>query len=94
MYCDPQETESFSYDKSSYYPRMLADPNFEIPICEGSEHHLKELPKILKCGIYRCQIICDKDDYRKLFAFSINSAYTHYSLKTDLKCSDEYDVSI
>ena len=94
MYCDPQETESFSYDKSSYYPRMLADPNFEIPTCEGSEHHFKELPKILKCGIYRCQITCKNDDFKKLFAFSKNSAYTHYSLKTALKFKDEYNVSI
>ena len=55
---------------------------------------LKNYRKFLKCGIYRCQIICDNDDFRKLFAFSKTSAYTHYSLKTALKYRDEYDVSI
>ena len=73
---------------------MLADPNFEIPICEGSEHYLSELPKILKCGIYRCQITCENDDFKKLFAFSKNMGYTHYSLKTALKYQIEYNVTI
>jgi hypothetical protein len=94
MYCDPQECVSFSYDKSSYYPRILADANFEIPTCEGSEQYLLELPKVLKCGIYRVNIICDDPKFRKIFAFSKNSAYTHYSLRTALKYQYLFNVNI
>jgi hypothetical protein len=94
MYCNPQECISFSYDKSSYYPRILADSNFEIPICEGSDHHILELPKILKCGIYRVKITCDDENFKKIFAFSKNSAYTHYSLRTALKYQKMFNVDI
>lgn len=94
MYCNPQQCETFSYDKSSYYPKMLADPNFDIPICEGSEMYLLKLPKILKCGIYRCEITCDNENFKKIFAFSKNKAYTHYSLRTALKYQQQFDVKI
>ena len=73
MYCDPQERMTFSYDKSSYYPRMMADKNFDIPISEGQEHFLNELPKNIQCGIYRVDISCH---FKKIFMFSKNMAYT------------------
>jgi len=94
MYCDPQECMTYSYDKSSYYPKMMADKNFDIPVCEGQEHFLSELPQNIQCGIYRVDISCANDDFKKIFMFSKNMAYTHYSLRTALKYAEMFDVKI
>eukprot|EP01038_Epipyxis_sp_PR26KG_P012579 gene12579-16867_t len=96
MFCEPQKSNSFGYDFSSYYPRILADPKFEIPCSCGLEYHLLELPTInkLQCGIYRVKITSNNNDFRKIFAYSKNNAYTHYSLKTALEHQDQFKINI
>jgi len=57
--------ESFGYDFTCFYPRILASENFYIPNCEGKEKLLDELPKKLKFGIYKVKITCNDINFKK-----------------------------
>lgn len=80
IYCKPGTYQSYGYDFKSCYPRVMGTPGFQIPTKEGKEIILDTLPQKLQYGIYRCKVLCEDDDIRKIFSFSPKNCYTHYSL--------------
>lgn len=79
---------AYNYDKKSAYPSMLCNDHFTFPVKQGEFKLLKELPKILQYGIYRCKIEPTNDEHiNKLFRFNSKNYYTHYdiNLARDLK---------
>jgi hypothetical protein len=96
LYCKPGTYECYGFDYSRFYPLILASDDFKIPTKEGKSFTLKKIPKLSerKYGLYKVNITCDNDDFRKLFAFSPKHVYTHYSINQAKKYQKKYDVKI
>jgi len=96
QYLDPQykgkSINCYGYDYTSFYATNLT--KIKIPINEGKELILKELPKNLKYGLYRVNIECSDPDINKVFSFSNNQTYTHYDLKWAQKLKRKYKFNI
>ena len=86
----------YGYDYKGYYQNLLASEELLIPTKRGQEYNLEELPKRkeLKVGYYRVKITCDNEDFKKIFAFSSQNTYTHYSVKFAMKRKKLYKISI
>ena len=82
------------YDYSAFYQNIMIDDNFIIPYCEGKETKMKIIPKSLYFGFYRVKIECDDKDFNKIFMYSKDDVYTHYSLKFAMKHKQQYDIKI
>jgi hypothetical protein len=95
-YCKPQITQSFGYDYSFFYPKIMSNKNFIIPNKRGKEIFISELPPIEKIplGFYRVKITCDNDDFKKIFAFSKDNTYLDKSLYHAMKHKDRFNVNI
>lgn len=90
-----KETECYGYDYSSFYPSMLAMKGFQIPTKEGELFHYTELDyDNLEYGIYKVKITCNNSQFKKLFAFSPNNYYTHYSLQYAYQHKDRFNVQL
>jgi hypothetical protein len=96
IYCEPGTYQSYGYDFSSFYPFLLCHDDFLIPTKEGKEKILDNLPSIkkIKFGLYRVKILCDNNDFKKIFAFSKDDVYTNYSLKRAMEYQNKYNVKI
>ena len=96
LYCKPGIYDCYGYDYSRFYPLILASDDFKIPRKEGKSVTLNKIPKLSerKYGLYRVNISCDNDDFRKLFSFSPKQVYTHYSINQAKKYQKKYDVKI
>jgi hypothetical protein len=94
FYCDPRECNTYSYDFSANYPRIMSSKDFVIPTSEGKECTLKKLPKDVKTGIYRVAITCDHKDIKKVFSFSKNNTYVDITLKFALKYQKKFNIKI
>lgn len=91
----PGEFQSYGYDMNGFYPRMLGENKLKIPIKEGYEVKLSTLDKYnLKFGFYKVIIECYDEDFVKIFKFSENNIYTHYSLLFAYNYQNEYDIKI
>lgn len=87
-------TQSYGYDFSSFYPSMLAMKGFQIPIKEGKLKHYSELNyDNLQYGIYKVKITSNDPNFKKLFAFSPNHYYTHYSLQYAYEHKERFNIS-
>jgi hypothetical protein len=87
-------TECYGYDFSSFYPSMLAMKGFQIPTKEGKVKHFASLNyDNLQYGIYKVKITCNDVDFRKVFAFSPNNYYTHYSIQFAYEHKDRFNIS-
>jgi hypothetical protein len=81
--------EYFGYDCSRFYPNILGNPdlNFEIPCKKGvfrkynSIVELKSVDGELPYGIYKVKITSTNPNAVKVFSFSKDGYYTHYSLR-------------
>ena len=95
-FCDPGTYDSYGYDFSSYYPRLLAYGNLMIPTKPGKEKILLKLKKRskLKTGYYRVKITCTDNNFKKIFAFSPRHIYTHSSLQQAIKYKKQFNVTI
>ncbi len=82
------------YDFSSAYPNILKSKKIEIPYKQGKEVTLKKLPKKLELGYYHVSILCDDENFRKIFAFSPEDTYDHNSLEYALKHQEQFNVKI
>jgi hypothetical protein len=83
QYCQVGEHDSYGYDFNMYYPRLLGDKNFtyfQFPTKKGKEQIITNLDSI-QYGFYRVKIHCDDANISKVFKFSKDDVYTHYSLK-------------
>ena len=88
------DIESYGYDFSGYYPFLLACHNFKIPIKEGKRKKLKKLKfDNLEYGMYKVKITCDSNKFKRLFMFSKENTYTHYSLEFAYTNKDKYDIN-
>jgi hypothetical protein len=95
IYSTKGEFNSHGYDKSNFYGSILASDKFMIPIKEGKECILKTLPLTkIKYGFYRVLIVSNDENVRKLFMFSPNHTYTHYSLRHALELQKKYKIDI
>lgn len=82
----------FGKDFSSFYPNMMTHVDFKIPIKEGKLSKITDLKKALKFGIYRVQIVCNDENFRKIFVFSEDNTYTHYCLNFCLKNKKKFNI--
>ena len=90
-----KETECYGYDFSSFYPSMLAMKGFQIPTKEGELIHYTELDyDNLEYGIYKVKITCNNSHFKKLFAFSPNHYYTHYSLQYAYEHRERFNIQL
>ena len=82
QYCKAGEYHTFGYDFNIYYPRLLGDKRFsdlQIPTAGGTEYTITDLSSI-KYGFYRVKLTCNDPNITKVFSFSKENVYTHYSL--------------
>ena len=87
--------ECYGYDMNSFYPRLLGDSKLKIPIKAGKEYKLHTIDKFnLKFGFYKVVIECYHEDFVKIFKFSEDNTYTHYSLLFAYMYQKEYDIKI
>jgi hypothetical protein len=85
-------TQTYGYDYSSFYPFKLADKGFYIPTKEGKLKHITELDfDNLQYGIYKVKITANAL-FRKVFVYSPNNYYTHYSLLFAYEHKDKFNV--
>ena len=85
-FCDTYKGPCYGYDFNSYYPRILASRVFEIPVRQGEECYtnifkLFKTNTKLKYGMYKLKITSTNPDSKKIFAFSKDNCYTHYSIQ-------------
>lgn len=85
--------QSYGYDKKNFYASILGSSNskFQMPINKGYESKILTLEKNkLEYGIYNVKITCDDDDITKVFSFSKNHYYTHYSINHAFELKEKY----
>ena len=82
-----KEIDCYGYDVKKYYPYLLGKSNLQMPIKKGKEVKLKSLSFPLEYGYYKVKIRLEQNedcyndpDFYKLFSFSDENVYTHYSL--------------
>lgn len=86
---------SFGYDYSSFYPNILVGRDLRIPTKQGDKIKLESLDfKNLQYGVYKVNITCDNKEFRKIFGFSKDQTYTHFSLQFANKYKDIFNVKI
>jgi hypothetical protein len=86
--------KTYGYDYIMSYPNCMNSPNFKIPTKRGKEKTIKKIPEKLKYGYYRVKITCDNPDFLKVFAFSQNDVYIHYSVDFALKHAEMFNVKL
>jgi hypothetical protein len=85
-YCEEYSGPCFGYDFNSYYPRTLASSIFKIPVRQGEECYtnifkLFKSKTKLNYGMYKISITSTNPNAKKVFAFSKDDVYTHYSIE-------------
>ena len=86
------ENDFHGYDFSSYYPHLLSKTNLQMPIKAGKQSKITDFKKKLKYGIYEIKISCDDKNFKKIFAFSKDNSYTHYSVNFCLKYKKKFNI--
>jgi hypothetical protein len=85
-----------TYDKKMFYPSIMASDDFEFPTKKGTMNNIFNIPKIgdFSYGIYNIEVKSNDENFNKIFAFSKNNYYTHYSLNFVKYYNKEYNDSI
>jgi hypothetical protein len=83
----------YSNDFKNQYPRCM-NSNAMIPTKPGKEKTLDELPPMneLKAGFYHVKVLCDNDDFRKIFSFCKHNVYVKESLAHAMKYAKQFGV--
>ena len=87
--------QCYGYDFSMNYPNMMCDMN--IPVNEGKEYKITDLPETLQYGFYKVKITSTDDDFCSIFRFNDNSIYTHYDVEFAMSIAQknkDKDISI
>jgi len=64
-----------------YYPSIMGSQYFEFPISKGEICNIFKIPKCgFSYGIYNVEVISNDQRFNKIFAFSKDNYYTHFSL--------------
>lgn len=82
MYAEPHEGHLFSLDINSYYPSIMRDKNFLIPMGNPEYKILEKIDDAVPFGIYRC-VISDADC--RLFITNNKNYYTSTDVRSALK---------
>lgn len=81
VYCVKGIHNCYSFDFKFFYPSIMASDHFKIATTEGIETIIKnEIPKKFKYGIYNIKIDSTDINFNKVFRYSSDNYYTHYSL--------------
>jgi hypothetical protein len=81
------EGEGYMYDYVSFYPSILADKKFNVPIKEPIEKTIKKWSEAmnygkLHYGFYRCKIERSESEVtNRLFRFNEKNIYTHIDVE-------------
>lgn len=98
IYCDKLDNpiQTYSYDLSFYYARLLGTPGFFIPNCAGYEDTIEKLPISTKLlfGFYRVKITSENPDSRKVFSFNYKNVYNYYDVKFALKNRSKFGFKL
>ncbi len=78
--------KAFYYDINSRYPELLC--RMGIPISAPDLLTIKEFPKFVKFGVYRCKVIGSHPWFRK----HLNNLYSHHDLKTMQLLNINYEL--
>jgi hypothetical protein len=85
--------DAYGYDFSAFYPNMLLKLNLATK--QGKRKKLKQLDfNNIQYGIYKVKITTDDKRFLKLFMFSKDNYYTHYSLRFANKHKDTFNVKM
>lgn len=83
----------YERDMKHFYPSLLGEKSYklEIPINKGREIKISKLDKNkIQYGIYNVKISCPNSDIKKVFSFSKEHYYTHYSLIHAFELKEKY----
>ena len=70
-----------TYDKKMFYPSIMGSKYFEFPTSKGEICNIWKIPKNkFIYGIYNVRIESNDENFNKIFAFSKENYYTHFSL--------------
>jgi hypothetical protein len=89
-----KQIQCYGYDYSAWYPNLLSKSDLQLPIKQGKRFKIKKLNFPLKYGIYRVIITSEHPEFYKVFSFSEDNKYTHYSLEFCNKYKDEYKIKM
>ena len=84
----------FTYDFSFFYPSIMSAKDYYVPSKKGQIKEFIEIPQKFQFGIYNIKIISDDENFNKVFSFSKDDHYTHYSLNFVLYYNETYDKNI
>jgi hypothetical protein len=86
---------AITYDFSFFYPSIMSAKDYYVPTKKGQiKEFISEIPDNFKFGIYNIKIISDDENFNKVFSFSKDDHYTHYSLNFVLYYNETYDGNI
>jgi len=70
-----------TYDKTNFYASLLGSQFFKFPIKEGKIYNINKIPTTpFIYGIYNVMVESNDRNFNKVFAFSKDNHYTHFSL--------------
>lgn len=94
MYGDIGVYDCWTYDFKFFYPSIMASKDYHIPTKIGTISTIESIPKKFKFGIYNIQIISNDVKFNKVFSFSKDNHYTHYSLNFVLYYNKKFNGDI
>ena len=94
MYLKTGIFNSYGYDYKRFYQNIMNDEKFIIPYTHGEPKRLKIIPQSIMVGFYRVNIHTDDENFNKIFMYSKDNVYTHYSLKFALKYQKQFNIRI
>ena len=86
-----------TYDKKQFYSSILGNwtYDFEFPVVKGKIKKLKNrIPKKFQYGIYNIKVESNDENFNKIFSYSKDDHYTHYSLNFVLDYNKEYGDTV
>ena len=90
-----KETQCYGYDFSAFYPTILCNKHFKMPIKATTPTHIDSMDfNKIQYGIYRVFIKCEHPMFNKVFCYSKNHYYTHYSLWFAAHYREQYGVQM
>lgn len=84
----------WTYDFKFFYPSIMASKDYFIPSTKGKIITLNSIPAKFQFGIYNIQIVSNDKNFNKVFSFSKDNHYTHYSLNFVLGYNKKHNNTI
>ena len=101
QYCKKGQYTCHGYDHKRYYQSLMIHDDFVIPYKEGKEQKWTYLIdektkryRPLMVGYYNVFISSDNETFNKIFCYSSEHVYSHFSLKFAIKYQQKYNVKI